>query len=491
MFFAVLSVETGEPVTSATFASAQEANAFRATIPTIRTRIAPAPIDDSIWRQRESDRLESGEYVALPQWWRESAWWRDSIPARDHFAHRANDGLRIAYTESSAKGAADRQTVTPASSYLARFFGDVLKPHEIADIAGRFETDSDSYTFEVHDSAESFRKFYIGHNMNKEGNIYPSCMRYTFDQLPIHPAETYAAGDLALCTLHRGAEYVARAIVWPNESSFVCVYGLTEQYKRRLVNELESRGYDRTDAFEGARLRKVEFDSRFVIVPYLDGDISRLRDDGDSLVIDSDGEIDASGTRGYTRIEERYTCAYCGENCSEDYMRPVAGGELVCESCVSDKFIYCEYESEYYPNIDTFHEVRIRNYTETWHESAVRAHAFYCESTEEYYSNRHYTAIEVETESGSQVWCEEKTAEDCFYCEKTDSYYSAEDFDSIEVETAEDTQTWCKQETEGAFVVCAETGKAYTAGMAAILGIEPLPDIGIIHDSRQIALAFA
>lgn len=488
--FIVLAVESGEPVTQETFASAAEANAFRATMPTIRTRIAPAPVDDSIWRQRESDRLESGEYVALPQWWQESAWWRDSIPARDHFAHRAKDGTRIAYTESSAKGAADRQTVTPASTYLARFFGDKLKPHEIAALAAKFETEESAYTLKIDSDVESFRAAYAGIDFAAEGNSYPSCMRYHFENLPAHPATVYAAGDLAIARLYRGADYVARAIVWPAESSYVRIYGAEEKHKIRLVDELESRGYGRTGAFDGARLSKIEICDSIILMPYIDGDIQHAEDYGDYLRIESGGSLDASVTSGKTRIAARFTCDDCGDVMSEDNAHHV-GRCVVCESCLSDNYTHCEWHGEYFSNDDSFSCVNVRYCSQLWHESAVQSHAFYCESTEEYYSGVHWTAIEVNTETGPQTWCEEKTTDSQFYCEKTEQYFACDDFTQIEVVTPDGFQTWCEEETRDSVIICMVTGKTFSIEAAALENVTPAPDFGIIQDARQIAFAFA
>lgn len=491
--FRVIFADTGTPALSIAFASAAEASAIRASLATPRPLRIARVVDDS-WRIREAFRFDNGLYKPLPAIIANAEWFVHSDADKNHFAHRANsDPAKIAFTESPEKGMDDRQTVIPINRYLARYFGDKLRSEEIAKISALYTTPE--YNLIISEEREDFRFAYSGQDVKSESSLYFSCMRYTKEYFgtPCHPAEAYAAGDLAIAYITSpddSAKVIARAVIWPDKMRFVRVYGTDEKIRVALVDMLESRGFERADDWRGARLSVVEFGGR-IVVPYIDGDVTSLEhdEDEDFMTVSRHGNIDGSTTRGWTEsATSRHICECCGNREHEDNMRHV-GGEIWCDSCVDSNATFCEYEEEYFPDSESFLQVNTRRGVQTWRARNVERHAFYCDRTEEYYSDHDFTQIEVETGNNRiETWCEEESEDLFFTCEKTGKNYSCEAFQSVTIETEEGAQVWEEAQAHGRVVYCKYSGKAYL--------LDIVPDhietssfpVGTIADARQAEL---
>lgn len=490
--FRIIFADTGEAALSLTFASATDASAIRACLATARPLRIARVVNDS-WRIREALRFDNGTYKPLPAIIMQAEWFANSESDKNHFAHRANsDSNKIAFTESPEKGMDDKQTVVPINRYLARYFGDKLRSEEIAKISALYT--SPEYALTIGNDAESFRFAYSNQDVKSESSFYSSCMRYSREYFgtPCHPAETYAAGDLAIAYITSpddSAKVLARAVIWPDKMQFVRVYGIDETIRVALVDMLESRGFERADDWRGARIRAIEFDGRLV-VPYIDGDITSLEydDDDDVMTVSRHGNVDGSSTRGWAHSNSgRITCEYCGDRVCEDDTRHV-GSELWCDSCFSDNAIFCEYNEEYFPDSDSFSTVQSRHGEQMWHDTAVNRHSFYCDRTEERYDNGYFTSIEVNTRHGIREWCEEETGDDFFTCEKTGEAFSRDDFQPITVETSEGAQVWESKQAVGLVVYGKEDGAAYLPDCVPE-GVEvtSIP-LGKVDDTRQLEL---
>lgn len=490
--FRVIFADTGEAALSLSFASASEASAIRACLATARPLRIARVVNDS-WRIREALRFDNGTYKPLPAIIANTEWFINSDADKNHFAHRANsDSAKIAFTESAEKGMDDRQTVVPINRYLARYFGDKLRSEEIAKISALYT--SPEYELTIGNDAQAFRFAYSEQDVKSESSLNSSCMRYDrgYFGTPCHPAEAYAAGDLAIAYITSpddSAKVLARAVIWPEKMSFVRVYGIDETIRVALVDILESRGYERADDWRGARIRAIEFDNKLV-VPYIDGDITSLEydDDDDVMTVSRHGNVDGSSTRGWAHSNSgRVTCEHCGDRVCEDDTRHV-GSEIWCDDCVSDHAVFCEYNEEYFPDSDSFSTVQSRRGEQQWHDTAVSRHAFYCDRTEEHYDNGHFTSIEVNTRHGIREWCEEETGDDFFACEKTGEAYSREDFQPVTVETSEGAQVWEFRQAMGLVVYGKEDGVAYLPECVPE-GVETtsLP-MGTVEDARQLEL---
>lgn len=489
--FRVIFADTGAPALSITFGSASEASAIRACLATPRPLRIARIVNDS-WRIREALRFDNGVYKPLPAIIIQAGWFVNSEADKNHFAHRANcDPAKIAYTESPEKGMEDKQTVIPINRYLARYFGDKLRSEDIAKISALYTTPG--HTLTIGNDAESFRFAYSGQDVCSESSSYLSCMRYTANYFgtPCHPAEAYAAGDLAIAYITSpddSAKVLARAVIWPVKGQFVRVYGVDETVRVALTDLLESRGYERADDWRGARIRAIGFEDRLVM-PYIDGDITSLEydDDDDDMAISRHGNVDGSSTRGWTQNSSgRITCEHCGDRTHEDDTTRV-GNEIWCDSCVSDSAIFCEYDEEYYPDSYNFTVVMTDRGEQTWHESNIRR-AFLCEREDVYYCSRDFDSIEVITRHGARSWCEEESEDLFFTCEKTNENYSCEDFRSVTIETEEGAQTWEESQAVGRAVYDKYTGAAYLIDcVPSGLDVSSLP-FGKVEDARQLEL---
>lgn len=490
--FRVIYSDTGEPALSIHFDNATDASAIRDCLATVRP-LRIARVVDNSWRIREAGRFDNGTYKPLPACISQAEWFIGSEANRNHFTHRANsDPSKVAFTESPEKGMDDKQTVIPINRYLARYFGDRLRSEEIAKISALYT--SPEYVLTIGDDAKSFRFAYSGQDVKSESSMYLSCMRYSkhYYGTPCHPAEAYAAGDLAIAYITSpddSARVIARAIIWPEKMSFVRVYGVDETIRVALAQMLEDRGLERASDWRGARIRAIEFNGK-VVMPYIDGDITSLEHDEDDeyMTISRHGNVDGSSTRGWAHSNSgRVSCEHCGDRVCEDDTRHV-GNEIWCDDCVSDNAVFCEYNEEYFPDSDSFSTVQSRHGEQMWHDTAVNRHSFYCDRTDERYDNGYYTLIEVNTRHGVRDWCEEETGDDFFTCEKTSEAFSREDFEPITVETSEGQQVWESKQAVGLVEYGKEDGAAYLPGCVPE-GVETtsLP-LGKVDDARQMEL---
>ncbi len=214
------------------------------------------------------------------------------------------------------------------------------------------------FTIHVSKEADDFRLAYAGEQSPNENidttpfrkHLAHSCMRYDFDNLPMHPAEAYASGDFTIVYATDQNDLVAgRCVVYTaNQPPYAGpVYGVSEQaidcIEERLAFMGASTGHDA--AWIGAKLRRVEYDGGY-IGPYLDLTPQSLADMGEYLEVNRRGEIDASQYNGVLG-DHHTTCCQCSERLSEDeYWYSEYTSEHYCESCYYDEHVYCDYLAE-------------------------------------------------------------------------------------------------------------------------------------------------
>ena len=214
------------------------------------------------------------------------------------------------------------------------------------------------FTIHVSKEADDFRLAYAGEQSPNENidttpfrkHLAHSCMRYDFDNLPMHPAEAYASGDFTIVYATDQNNLVAgRCVVYTNNESPQAgpVYGVSEQAIDCIEGRLASMGAQigHDASWIGAKLRRVEYDDAF-IGPYLDLTPQSLTDMGDHLMVHRHGEIDASQYQGV--LGGHHTqCCQCSERLSEDdYWYSEHTSEHYCESCYYDEHVFCDYWQE-------------------------------------------------------------------------------------------------------------------------------------------------
>ena len=186
-----------------------------------------------------------------------------------------------------------------------------------------------------------------------------SCMRYSFDQLPVHPVTAYASGDFnMLWTEDKDGKIASRCVVRVMEDGAYRggpIYGVSEQAIDILEHHINRTGGEcgSDGAWEGARLLRqpVEDDDEGFYAPYLDPEPRRLTDNGEYLVIQDGGEIDANSYQGILGGED-CRCSSCNSGMHEDesYYSEYLD-EVLCNDCYHEDHFYCEYaDGDYHIN---------------------------------------------------------------------------------------------------------------------------------------------
>jgi hypothetical protein len=334
------------------FTTGREANDLRATMasfyPHITYRVsrkAPSEAEAANWQAREEARFASGEYQPVP--WA-MAMWR-AHPT--HYVHVSKKDLgKIAFTETSEKGAADRQTVMSPGRYLTRFYADVLTPAKIGTWAARVSLDDgsgdDGIRFAT--TADEMETAYTSASLG-------SCMSYGASHFEghCHPVRVYAAGDLAVATLERDGVTVARCLAWPEKKTYgPRVYGDAVRFEAAMA----ARGYTEATPY-GARIAKLEDDNgRGFIMPYLDGGL-RLADKDGGFAIYQSGTglyhngVDTQNTEGVTEEEpedERSSCDNCGARMDDDDATRTASEDYICSHCAEHYYQTCAVTGDLY-----------------------------------------------------------------------------------------------------------------------------------------------
>ena len=302
-----------------------------------------------------------------------------------------------------------------------------------------------------------------------------SCMRYSFDQLPVHPVTAYASGDFnMLWTEDKDGKIASRCVVRVMEDGAYRggpIYGVSEQAIDILEHHINLTGGEcgSDGAWEGARLLRqpVEDGDEGFYAPYLDPEPRRLTDNGEYLVIQDGGEIDANSYQGILGGED-CRCSNCNEGIHEDdsYYSEYCD-QVLCSDCYHDEHFYCEYADGDY-HIDQSYTVYVPcswkpGYTEErvsdwaveygdqfvfcdnddehWHIDL----AYYCEHEDCYISQRGIDAdtyflsdwdfecypneLKATLENGDTVSIGEAEGEDLQYDEKTNTWKEKEEND--------------------------------------------------------------
>jgi len=305
--------------------------------------------------------------VELEEDWREWAakiaaecaplnWNLPAIP--DHFAHRDPEYKDyIRFIETEADGKIGRWMRWRPETYLGQFYRE-MSHYERSKVIHQFHNPNGPAEVKfAWTAAEMKRVYYNGPEscMSKPASAYAS---------GDHPVTVYAAGDLAIAYIEdEDGEITHRALVWPAKKIYGRIYGWPEE---DLAIALDALGYRWSNmGFNGARLLRIEEegyyededgDEHFLEgfrLPYLDV-VYRVRDNGDYLIMDSDGNIDGQSTIGLTdgRYHHYYhiDCSCCGKK-TYDY-KIDRDDKRICVECSIKKGIICAVSGQYYPKVE-------------------------------------------------------------------------------------------------------------------------------------------
>lgn len=293
------------------------------------------------WFRREVDKYPMHDVIdAMLHNWYPDNWHLLLL----EWPHRSEtDPNRIAYTPNEKYGEANRQVITTIGKYLTRHFTDV-PDHEIRDVVARFTYDGDiSITRDLDEMV----------NAVIEGPS--SCMSKDFDILGSdgnyhHPYEVYEpAYGWGMAIRKSGTKILGRCLVLDFDGRKVFVRSYKRHPDERShsgVDEsieawLKAQGYDKDGCWpEEAPLALIETRRHGIVLPYIDGDIDRVRRSHDGkLYIDPNGDYEGS-TDG-TADEHGTECSCCGERANEDDGIWVGRwGDDFVGACCSDSYTY-------------------------------------------------------------------------------------------------------------------------------------------------------
>ena len=213
-----------------------------------------------------------------------------------------------------------------------------------------------------------------------------SCMRYSFENQPHHPAYVYGSGDFVLYYTKDGEGRTgSRCLVYDTEKTprpqAGPIYGVCEHSMDKIKDELDRIDAERTRPdWVGARLLHIPYDGG-VIGPYIDHEPRSLSvESKDYLVIDRYGDIDASQYNGILH-EGGSCCDDCGYHVDEDNQRWY-GDECYCEDCFYERYDYCPWTDDYYPHDDLVRVYPSEEYVWRDHENVI-----YIEALDEFWDS--------------------------------------------------------------------------------------------------------
>lgn len=254
--FEIVNVDTGETVQNSKGApirfvdaqSAQEEAKYRHRCFGNRYKIR-AVVDSNVnWREREAERFKSGVYILPP--WHKTRWVKKAKECVDHFVHvSTGDPSLLAYTSTPERGIADKQTPISPSKYLHRYYSTIISEKTLRKWLAVYKREYGS-NYEL--------KFaYTGDEIVEVYKFCSSCMTGSTN------VRAYEGPDLAVAYIELPPKVVngnsckritARAVVWPKKKLYHTMYGDADL----LEGELQAQGYQYTDCFKGARLKRIK-----------------------------------------------------------------------------------------------------------------------------------------------------------------------------------------------------------------------------------------
>lgn len=315
------------------------------------------------------------------------------------------DSTRIAYTRDERAGIADRQTITTIGKYLARHFN--LPDHMIREIAALYSGATCKIVNTMPEMLDVVR------------NGAKSCMTMIRRDDSEHPYQAYdPALGWSMAVRMEGAVYRARALIYTDANAtedasyFVRSYNKADDpnsYSQRddlLEAWLKGQGIAKRDGWEGAVMRYIPYDGKF-LAPYLDGTDKQVtvHEQLRMMTVGNEGDYTFENTDGTpTSNDGGCECANCGDNFNEGdgYWAGSNGDDLICEYCANEHYVYA--------------------YTRHGNQHYIyNSDVVYVESQQEYYHDRYLS-------ENSIVRCvdtdEYEHTDDAVYLDREGEYYS-------------------------------------------------------------------
>ena len=181
--------------------------------------------------------------------------WSSKSPQCDHFIHcSTKDENAIAYTKNEEAGSMDIRTRISPSKYFEKFVSAEYRDLYVPEWLLAWTKYISAVELKFASTREEIRHVYeIGPDSCMSG---PSSKFFHRKEGP-HPAEAYAAGDLAIAyTIRKNGKINSRALVWPEKKVGGRRYGSEANL---LGDLLKAEGYyQQAPSFENARLLLID-----------------------------------------------------------------------------------------------------------------------------------------------------------------------------------------------------------------------------------------
>jgi hypothetical protein len=401
---------------------------------------------DTSWHDREIERFNTGEYLPLCEELTRATQIYETAHNLNLFAHVAkkNPAL-IAYTKDAIKGAQDKQSLLSIEAFVKMVCVNNNADIQalLIDLQTRYAKETTPQPFKLATTPDDIERVYTNYAPDSRA-VSVSCMRYGHDETnwpkvdskPFHPVRVYGAGDLAVAYMTNGAgETTARTLVWPEHKIYSRMYADNDA----LHNALKEAGYSKSSYYgtskslNGARLLLIKSDHGDYIAPYLDEIGNALLGDN-NLIIDEEGDYICQSTNGTAeQKQEGECCEHCGDYYEADDMTTVytdsrqRGGETWCRHCRDSDAFYCEGTEEYYSDNVDYGVINDETYTQRY----IDNNAHYCEYYEESTFDDVTTVI-VDSDGETQDWSDAAVSNHAY---KYNGDYYSNDLESVRVVT--------------------------------------------------------
>jgi hypothetical protein len=259
------------------------------------------------------------------------------------------DPSRLSYTESSAKGEQDRQTITTFNRYIRRHF-PALADHEIRDYGTKCKVDifemwntSDLIVFAAQEGPRSCMTW---------GSQYTPKVLWNSESTEsineYHPYRVYdpeLGWKMAVRLSPDKNQILGRCLVYEPHKAFVRSFKRGKDYSysdESLEVWLTEQGYTKEDNYpENTYILHIEKYGE-PLLPYLDGDWQDVESAGrDKFVIVSRGDYTCDNTDGRGSNTNQEECSHCGDMCDPDDLRETDDADygLVCYHCRGNYFV--------------------------------------------------------------------------------------------------------------------------------------------------------
>lgn len=298
-----------------------------------------------VYSLRELNRIDSGEYIPLPENIVGNIDPKIMIGEVPHLATKDGNRGKIAYTENSKKGAADVQSIMKPGKYLRRVLKEDISDSALKEVVAALHGAA-SLEVKVTADPETAKWVYMngpsscmskGQSFFNETVDENDCWRHPIEALFDHD------NDIALVYVMHNGRPCARALLNTDKMEYPTTYigDWAKASKPVLDSWLEAEGYEEnSEALDGQEIAKINVGADRYLCPYIDVGNLGVEFEFDHMVIG--GEFKAHYNNGYVSErdgEDRGSCEGCDEVYRlEEMTLSEWDDHSYCEGCYDETF---------------------------------------------------------------------------------------------------------------------------------------------------------